>query len=177
MQRQEPRGPLAIGEISLRRVVLDDAPGLAKLADDARIACWMRDTFPSPYSMSNALFFIKKIAVLDENFAICLDGELVGMAGGMFNRDIYRATVEVGYWVGVPYWGRGAGSKALALLCQHLIATQPTLMRLEACPFSGNEGSARVLEKNGFVREATLPSRIIKAGRMLDEWRYAKVVR
>jgi RimJ/RimL family protein N-acetyltransferase len=49
-------------------------------------------------------------------------------------------------------------------------------LRLEADIFGGNLASARVLEKNGFVREGTRRARIRKDGVARDEWLYAKVL-
>jgi RimJ/RimL family protein N-acetyltransferase len=48
------------------------------------------------------------------------------------------------------------------------------MVRLEACVFEGNAGSARVLEKNGFVREAVRKKRVFKLGEWHDEWCYAR---
>ncbi|MEU2424468.1 GNAT family N-acetyltransferase [Streptomyces sp. NPDC007851] len=51
-----------------------------------------------------------------------------------------------GYWLGRPYWGRGVGSRALALFLQ-----EETVRPLYADPFAANTASVRLLEKNGFV--------------------------
>ncbi|MEJ3749156.1 GNAT family N-acetyltransferase [Actinomycetes bacterium KLBMP 9797] len=53
----------------------------------------------------------------------------------------------IGYWFGRQYWGRGIGTKALALFLERE-KTRP----LYADPFAGNTASVRLLEKSGFQR-------------------------
>jgi RimJ/RimL family protein N-acetyltransferase len=53
----------------------------------------------------------------------------------------------IGYWLGRPFWGRGVGTKALALFLEREKARP-----LYADPFAGNTGSVRLLEKVGFER-------------------------
>ncbi|WP_369172082.1 GNAT family N-acetyltransferase [Streptomyces sp. R28] len=57
----------------------------------------------------------------------------------------------LGYWLGRPYWGRGIGTKALALFLA-LEQTRP----LYADPFHANTASVRLLERHGFQREGTI---------------------
>ncbi|MEU0585845.1 GNAT family protein [Streptomyces sp. NPDC006132] len=57
----------------------------------------------------------------------------------------------IGYWLGRPYWGRGIGSRALGLFLERE-ANRP----LYADPFSGNTGSIRLVEKQGFRRTGTV---------------------
>ncbi|MEU0966916.1 GNAT family N-acetyltransferase [Streptomyces sp. NPDC005917] len=51
-----------------------------------------------------------------------------------------------GYWLGRAYWGRGVGSRVLALYLQ-----EDAVRPLYADPFAGNTASVRLLEKSGFV--------------------------
>ncbi|MFJ8536501.1 GNAT family N-acetyltransferase [Streptomyces sp. NPDC093591] len=57
----------------------------------------------------------------------------------------------LGYWLGRPYWGRGVGTKALALFLA-LERTRP----LYADPIHGNTASVRLLERHGFQRAGTV---------------------
>ena len=57
----------------------------------------------------------------------------------------------LGYWLGRPYWGRGIGSRALALFLERE-RNRP----LHADPVIGNTGSVRLLEKLGFQRTGTV---------------------
>ncbi|MFJ8635895.1 GNAT family N-acetyltransferase [Streptomyces sp. NPDC093568] len=57
----------------------------------------------------------------------------------------------LGYWLGRPYWGRGVGTRALALFLD-LERTRP----LYADPFHANTASVRLLERHGFERAGTV---------------------
>jgi RimJ/RimL family protein N-acetyltransferase len=57
----------------------------------------------------------------------------------------------VGYWLGREYWGRGVGTRALALF----LAREKT-RPLFADPFEGNTASVRLLERCGFQRAGTV---------------------
>ncbi|MFH9010360.1 GNAT family N-acetyltransferase [Streptomyces sp. NPDC017943] len=57
----------------------------------------------------------------------------------------------LGYWLGRAYWGRGIGTRALALFLE-----RETNRPLYADPYLGNTGSVRLLEKHGFRRTGTV---------------------
>ena len=59
---------------------------------------------------------------------------------------------EVGYWIGLPFWGRGLATGALRLLLQFGFETL-ALNRIEAGHFSYNPASGRVMEKAGMRLE------------------------
>ena len=59
---------------------------------------------------------------------------------------------EVGYWIGLPFWGRGLATAALRLLLQFGFETLK-LNRVEAGHFDYNPASGRVMEKAGMRRE------------------------
>ncbi|MGC9535609.1 GNAT family N-acetyltransferase [Streptomyces sp. UG1] len=57
----------------------------------------------------------------------------------------------LGYWLGRPYWGRGIGTKALALFLD-----TERIRPLYADPFHANTASVRLLEHHGFQRSGTV---------------------
>lgn len=64
-------------------------------------------------------------------------------------------TSEIGYWLAIPYWGRGI----MTAIVRHMVELgfrQFGLERITAHVFVLNTASARVLEKCGFVIEAPL---------------------
>lgn len=63
---------------------------------------------------------------------------------------------ELGYWLGVPYWGRGIMPEAAQEILRH--AFEDIGMKKVWCGYyDGNEKSRRVQEKCGFQYEWTTP--------------------
>ena len=153
----------------------DDAPDLARHANDRRIWLNLRDGFPHPYGLQDAERFIAKAAgtAPRTNFAIEVDGTAAGGIGYTVHSDVERVGAEIGYWLGVAHWGRGIGTAALRAVTRHAFATHPELRRLYAVPYTWNPASARVLEKAGYYLEGTLRESALKDGKILDQWMYA----
>ncbi|HEY0782020.1 MAG TPA: GNAT family N-acetyltransferase, partial [Thermoanaerobaculia bacterium] len=79
---------------------------------------------------------------------------------------------EVGYALSSPYQGRGLMTRALGLLLEELFVKTP-IERVEARCATENNGSQRVLEKNGFAREGLLRAYFKLRGRRIDNYLYA----
>lgn len=77
------------------------------------------------------------------NFAVELDGELVGSLGTF----PIEGDTELTYWIRRDVWGRGVATAAVAALLEEV-----TVRPLHARVVDDNIGSIRVLERNGFVR-------------------------
>lgn len=79
-----------------------------------------------------------------------------GLKGVISLIDVDDNSAEVGYWVGVPYWGQGLASSALLQLC-NFARESLGLETLRAQVLLRNPASARVLERCGFqcIRQAT----------------------
>jgi RimJ/RimL family protein N-acetyltransferase len=92
-----------------------------------------------------------RVAANPENLTWAIetdDGELAGDAC-CYPDD---GRLEVGYWIGRKYWGKGIATAALTALLAEVRARP-----LHAHVSTQNPGSQRVLEKCGFVLEETLP--------------------
>ena len=87
---------------------------------------------------------------------------------------MHRRSAEIGYWLGEPFWGRGIATLAVRAVTAHAFDTHD-LTRVFACVFEWNPASARVLEKAGYTREATLRKSVFKDGRTIDQFLYAIV--
>lgn len=83
--------------------------------------------------------------------------------------------VDVGYWLGRAYWGRGVMSEALAGLVR-LLVDELDCVKIEAHVFAGNEGSQRVVERAGFEREGLVRRAHRKRGVWVDEVLFGLVV-
>ena len=91
-----------------------------------------------------------------------------------FHEDSRRA--QVGYCLGRPYWGQGYMHEALTALVDHAFGGL-ALNRLEADIDPRNLGSAKALERLGFVREGFLRERWIVDGEVSDSALYGLLQR
>lgn len=137
---------LRSGRILLRPLARDDAPRIQALLDDFDVVRWM-SRIPFPYGVSDALHFIEGVAPSEVSWAVDAAGEgLAGIGGFAFRPD--RSDVELGYWLGRPFWGRGYATEAARLMLGH--AWDAGARRVLSGCFEGNARSQRVLEKCGF---------------------------
>ena len=155
---------------------LSDAEALVRHADNLNVARQLRDRFPHPYTRRHAAAFLKHASSPGEqtNLAIDVGGEAVGGIGFVPGSDVERFSCEIGYWLSEDYWGRGIAGEALSLLTGHLFE-HLNMLRVFALPFADNTGSIRVLEKAGYVREATLRASSVKFGQPKDQALFAIV--
>ena len=112
--------------------------------------------WPPHTSVENSLEIIRNVLAVEETYAVCLkeDNKAIGsiglMTGERSNLDIPEDEGEIGYWLGVPFWGRGLIPEACRELIRHGF-NDLKLKRLWCGYFEGNEKSKRVQEKCGFV--------------------------
>ena len=133
-----------------------DAEELYKYAKDSRvgpIAGW-----PVHTSARNSREIIKTILSEPETYAVVLKdtGLPVGSIGLMFHTALASGDdeCELGYWLGVPYWGQGIIPEASRELIRY--AFEELKVNRVWCAYSdGNEKSKRVQEKLGFERHHT----------------------
>lgn len=161
-------------EVRLRRLRRADIPELARLANNRKIWDNVRDYLPHPYSEKDAEFFISSKVAEDPQitFAIEYQGSFAGVIGLEPQQDVYAHTSEIGYWLGEEYWGKGITTKAVQLATDYAFNTLG-LHRLYAGVFEHNKGSMRVLEKAGYIKEATLKGAVKKNGVIINEELYS----
>ncbi|KAF8192768.1 acyl-CoA N-acyltransferase [Mycena galopus ATCC 62051] len=173
--------PIPIPILTLSRSIIRpyhmlDAPSSAREANDPRIAQWMRNQFPSPYTLSDAESWINICleSLPPRNFAITRpDGTYVGAIGLKVFTDIESHTMEIGYWLGEAHWGAGIMTEAVVAFSKWAFETIPELLRLEAGVFGGNEGSMAVLRKAGYTFEGRKRNAVFKNGKVLDMHMFA----
>lgn len=167
---------IEFGECVIRDWMSEDARSIVRHANNRKVAMWMRDRFPFPYTEADADTFLAMVSRQDPRtvFAIASADEPIGGIGLEFCSDVHRFTAELGYWLGEPFWGRGIMTEAIRRFTpwtfEHL-----EVYRIQAAVFAGNEPSIRVLEKAGFEREGRLRANVFKHGRILDQFLYAKI--
>ncbi len=167
---------IEFGEFAIRDWAAEDASSIVRYANNRRIARWLRDRFPFPYTEADAETFLAAVFRQDPRtvFAVATRREAIGGIGLEFRDDVHRFTAELGYWLGEPFWGRGIMTEAIRLFTSWAFENFE-LHRISAAVFDGNAASARVLEKAGFEREGRLRAGVFKNGRILDQLLYAKI--
>ena len=155
----------------------EDAPVIAKYANNRSIWLNLRDGFPHPYSIDDANKFIANaLAKKPETyFAIGSRKEAIGSIGLTIGQDVHRYTAEIGYWLAEPFWGQGIMTEAVQLFAEYAFKKYD-LNRIYAEPYTTNSASSRVLEKAGFLYEGRLKANVFKDGKILDQFIFAKTI-
>lgn len=149
-----------------------DAPALYRYASDPRVgpaAGW-----PVHTSAENSREIIRDVLSAPETYAVVLKetGEPVGSVGLLFRRSdgvaLDPGEAEIGYWIGVPYWGQGLIPEAVRELQRHCFE-ELKCTGLWCGYFDGNEKSRRAQEKCGFVHRCTVEGVPIFTGEVKTE--------
>ena len=133
----------------LRPPQIADARRIGPLSRDrdvARMVSLM--PFPQPDICAEGFILIMQARAglgTDRVYAIDLPG--VGPIGLCGAHSHGNGPIEVGYWLGRPYWGKGFATEA----ARAVTAVAQGLGRVTAGHFVDNPASGRVLEKVGFV--------------------------
>ena len=132
-----------------------DAEECYKYASDPRVgpaAGWRAHT-----SVEESRRIIRDILSAPETYAIVLKetGLPIGSIG-LHNNDLASKEdeTELGYWIGVPYWGRGIAPEAGREMLRHAFEDLG-MARVWCGYYDGNEKSKHVQEKLGFVYQWT----------------------
>jgi RimJ/RimL family protein N-acetyltransferase len=173
---QEASRNASAAVIETERLVLrvplpDDAKAITSLINDRRIA---ENTarIPHPYSLSDARAFLAQANRdrSEPSFLITLsDGTVIGGCGLGASGG---PDPELGYCIGVPYWGRGYVTEAARALIDHAFG-ELRCERLTSRARVSNPASRRVLEKCGFqwTGVALIRIRALKSSAPVDCFR------
>lgn len=116
--------------------------------------------WPAHTSVENSLEIIRGVLSAPETYAVVPKavGRPVGsvglMVGGASNLSLPDTQGELGYWIGVPFWGQGLIPEAAEALLYRGFG-ELGLENIWCGHFDGNEKSRRVQEKCGFVYQYT----------------------
>lgn len=136
-----------------------DAAELYELAKDPKVgpaAGW-----PPHTSAQYSLGIIHDILSEPENCAVISreTGKIIGCTGLMVGEashlKLSGREAEIGYWLGVPYWGQGYMSEAVRGIIEYSFGTLG-LQKLWCVYYEGNERSWHVQKACGFQYQRTV---------------------
>jgi len=150
----------------------DDIDALAHLANNANIAN-MVARMPHPYTVADAADFVRRTR--DGAIGKCVyaitkadNGAFLGCCGIEPHED--GRTVELGYWLGEPYWNHGYVTEAAHALIDMVFRTRD-IEQIDARCRVMNIPSRRVIQKCGFQFQATGMVQSLAVGGMVPvEW-------
>lgn len=135
-----------------------DAESLYQYAKDPEvgpIAGW-----PVHTSVENSLEIIQNVLSAPETYAVCLkeNNIAIGSIGLITPMQSHTTAkedeIEIGYWIGVPFWGNGYIPEAVSELQKHAF-NDLGCSAMWCGYYDGNEKSKRCQEKCGFTYHHT----------------------
>jgi RimJ/RimL family protein N-acetyltransferase len=160
---------LATARLELRAPHRSDCNAIATLVNDRRIAA-NTARIPYPYAIEDAEQFVASVNKREGEacFVITLDGTPIGMC----SVDLREDGLELGYWLGVAYWGHGFATEAARALIDHAFGDLEHETLISGARVN-NPASRRVLEKCGFQWTGVRLSRIraINSAAPIDRFR------
>ena len=142
----------------LRPWTEDDAESLFEYAKDPAvgpIAGW-----PVHTSVENSREIIREVLSADETYAVCLkeDNRAIGSVGlippAQSHTQAGDDEIEIGYWIGVPFWGKGLIPEAVRKMQEHVFLDLGC-SAMWCGYYDGNEKSKKCQEKCGFTYHHT----------------------
>jgi|SRR5579859_2605948 len=170
--------PLQTERLTLRAYTAADIPALVPLIGAREVAATTL-RIPHPYTEDLARSFVA-LAQEDLSTGKCLrlgiflrlGDTLCGGVGLMIDAEHRHA--ELGYWIGLPYWGSGYATEAARAVVKYGFSVL-ALHRIYASHFSGNPASGGVLKKIGMRYEGCMRAHVLKWGEFLDLEMYGMV--
>lgn len=152
-----PSSELHTDRLILRPYAPTDVADLVRLAGAREVAATTL-RIPHPYTEQDARDFITAYArnsSPETRFAITRksDGQLCGGIGLRVDEAQHHA--ELGYWLGVPYWGQGYATESARVVLNYGFDTLG-LHRIYASYVTHNVASGRVLHKIGMRHEGRM---------------------
>jgi ribosomal-protein-alanine N-acetyltransferase len=135
-------------------------------------------TIPHPYPSGGGAYWIATHAAAWSSrdslvLAICQHEAPCELLGAIsLQLSLPHSRGELGYWIGLPNWGKGFATEAARALTAYAF-TEVGLHRVEARHFTRNPASGRVLQKLGMRLEGIHREAYLRWGRFEDVATYA----
>jgi RimJ/RimL family protein N-acetyltransferase len=123
---------------------------------------------PHPYFEEHAREFLaspRQPGELRLGIRLQEDGKFCGGMG--LHPQPQHRSAELGYWIGMPYWGNGYATEAASAVVRYGFE-RLNLNRIFAHHFKRNPASGRVLQKIGMKHEGCLRQAVTKWGELID---------
>ncbi|MDO5893929.1 GNAT family N-acetyltransferase [Agrobacterium sp. Azo12] len=173
-QRSRTDCPVLLSQrLVLRAPHEEDIDALAHLANNANIAT-MVSRMPLPYTAKDAADFVRRTKAGEIGkcvYAITRmdNGEFMGCCGLEPDPDDPGA-VELGYWLGEPYWNNGYTTEAAHALIDMAFRTRDIDFIDARCRVT-NVASRRVIQKCGFQFQSSgMVGSLALGGMVPVEW-------
>ncbi|MCM2294350.1 GNAT family N-acetyltransferase [Allorhizobium sp. BGMRC 0089] len=158
----------------LRAPHVEDIDALAHLANNAAIAT-MVSRMPHPYTAKDAADFVRRSN--DGGIGKCVyaitkaeNGEFLGCCA-LEPPPNGEETLEIGFWLGEPYWNKGYATEAMHALIDMAFRTREDVATLDARCRVTNVAARRVIQKSGFQFQSTgMVAHLAGRGMMPVEW-------
>lgn len=139
----------------LRPFVRADASSVQRLAGDPAVALTTQN-IPHPYRDGMAEVWIESLEAAwadARSMTLAVTHATEGLVGAVgLELALAHARGELGYWIGVPFWGRGYATEAAAALVRFGFGDLG-LNRIQAHHMMRNPASGRVMLKLGMKPE------------------------
>lgn len=158
---------LTTARLSLEEVRTSDIPSIIQYAGTEEVA---RTTLsmPHPYAEKDAIFWINRARQgfqAEDHYIfgirLAATDEFMGGIGLIVNKRFNKA--EIGYWIGLPFWGKGYMTEATAAILKFGF-NELGLNKIYAQFLAENPASGKIMIKNGMIKEAELVDHIQKYG-------------
>jgi ribosomal-protein-alanine N-acetyltransferase len=160
-------------KINIRAIEERDLVSLTRSADNINISKFLTDSFPNPYTLNDAqnwFLFCQTLPDYTQQI-IEYNGEVIGCIGINIQKEIYKKSGEIGFWLAEEFWNKGIMTYSLK---EFLVTFQKhySLNRIYGRVFQQNVGSINVLTKNGFTFKCILLKEILKSGQVYNALLY-----
>lgn len=157
---------LETARLRLRPYTEADIAELVPLIGVLEVAATTR--LPYPYTEQDARAFLVRTGEPGNAWlatTLRSDGRQIGGIGLTVSAQNQHA--ELGYWLGVSYWGQGYATEAAKEMLRYGFQ-QLGLHRIFAAHFEGNLASRRILQKLGMQHEGCQRKHVCRFDRFLD---------
>ena len=137
---------LRTDQLVLRPFTENDLDRLVDLIGDYEVSKWLTRV-PWPYRQDHAAEWLRHCRSDNDDFNLVLDsGD--GLIGAVGLSDT-KAGLNLGYWLGRPWWGRGLMSEAVARFVE-CVFDEMDVDSIVSSVFDHNTASLRLQERLGF---------------------------